>query len=76
MLQQETQKRGVINVGSTESCLKYKQIEFLIFLNKHYLLQLKYFYMVRFAREIELTLAKCANKMRTSGRHVVLTMLC
>ena len=81
MLQQETQKFFYIVhyfrtlVGSAESCLECKEIEFLRFLNKYYLLQLKYFFKVRFALEIKLILSKRANIMRTSGRNVVLTML-
>ena len=58
-------------VGSTESCLECKEIEFLRFLNKCYLLHLKCFFKVRFALEIKLILSKRANIMRTSGRNVV-----
>ena len=53
---------------STESCLDCKQIEFLRFLNKCYLVWLRYFFKVRFACEIKLVLPKCANMMRTSGK--------
>ena len=62
-------------IGSTESCLECKQIKFLRFLNKWYLLQLKYFFKVRFACKIKLILSKCANIMRASGRNIVSTML-
>ena len=40
-------------IGSTESCLDCKQIELLRFLNKCYLLRLKYFFNIRFACEID-----------------------
>ena len=42
-------------IESTESCLEYKNIEFLRFLNKYYLLQLKYFFKVRLTCEIDLS---------------------
>ena len=45
--------------GSTESWIY--NTEFLRFLDKRYLLQLKYFFKVRFACEIKLILPKCAN---------------
>ena len=54
--------------GSTESCLDCKQIEFLRFLNKCYLLRFKYFFKVRFACGIKMILLKCANMMRTPGK--------
>ena len=62
-------------IVSNESCFECKQIEFLRFLNSYDLLQLTYYSKVRFTREIELILPKCANILRTSGRNVVLTML-
>ena len=62
-------------IGYIKSCLQCKQIEFLRFANKCYLLRLKCFFKVRFAREIKLIIPKCANVIRTSGRNVVLKML-
>ena len=56
-------------IGSTESCSDCKQIELLRFLNKCYLLQLKYFFKVRFASEIKLILPKCAM-MRTYDENI------
>ena len=49
--------------------------QFIRFLNKYYLLRLKYFFKVRFASEIELILPKCANITRTSEKNTVSTML-
>ena len=55
--------------------VKNVNIESLRFVNKCYLLQLKYFFKVRFAPEIKLIIPKCASIIRTSGRNVVLKML-
>ena len=62
-------------IGCTESCLDCKQIKFLRFLNKCYLLRLKYFSKVRFACEIKLILPKCPNNENIRKKNVVLTTL-
>ena len=49
---------GILLIQNDLDC---KLIELLRFLNKCYLLQLKYFFKVRFACEIKLVLPKCAN---------------
>ena len=82
MQQQETQNRSFRKcslllsprwVCCIESSLECKQIYVLKFLNKYYLLWLKYFFKERFDREIELILQKNASIMRTTGINVVLT---